>query len=767
MGWPGLSQQEESVLACTIAGLGDKEIAKALQLSLHTVRTYWRRIRVKAGKSTRAEVIAEVSRRRTEKADTGDSVPIGIGRASQVPQSEDERIQRIMDGLSPCIYVALVSIDGHVLYANKAALDIVNLRLDQVIGMELEKTRWLIDTPEAIGQLRHAMELAREGVPSRYESKFISGDGDVVNIDFSLQPVMDQEGVIVHLVPSAQDITERKEVEKELRLTRFAVDHAVGPMLIVDRQANIVSANDAANLALKTAKDVLIGRCICSIDSKVKVEEWTEKWEAFKSRTAVQYEAQYTRPDKTTFPVEVTSTFLSFEQGEYAFVAFRDITEQKEAEERIFHLSHFDSLTGLPNRRLLDERLSHHLAQANKYGLAVRILHVGLDRFRLVNETYGESVGDALLCAVGARITQFVGGVDEVARINGDEFVVVVGGERLDEDPMCAANGVLDAFLEPFLIGEREVYVTCSIGVAAYPVDGETSEKLVKHANIALSIAKDRGGNLAVHYEAKVGCQGPERLRLEGLLRRAVEREELKLHYQPQFDMKTGRIVSLEALMRWEVDEQPIPPSQFIPIAEESGLIHPMQQWVVRNAWQFRQSLKDSFEGRMIVNAARRHFRQDGYVQRLAKLLYEIEADPKCFEVDVTEEMLLEDCERSVKSLEELRSLGMLIALDNFGSAYSSLSYLKIFPIDKLKICRNFIKMITEDVSSAAISEALISLAHRLGIKVVAEGVETKEQRDLLFSLGCDYAQGFYFCHPLPAQEIKKYLEGLKENAVR
>uniref|UniRef100_UPI00258F73A2 putative bifunctional diguanylate cyclase/phosphodiesterase n=1 Tax=uncultured Massilia sp. TaxID=169973 RepID=UPI00258F73A2 len=438
-----------------------------------------------------------------------------------------------------------------------------------------------------------------------------------------------------------------------------------------------------------------------------------------------------------------------------------DITERKLTEQRVHHVAQHDALTGLPNRSLLQDRLSQAIAYANRNGRPIWVMLIDLDRFKYVNDSMGHKAGDVLLMTVAARLSSSLRDTDTVARLSGDEFVVILS-EHHDE-PLTGdiVQRVMDSVAQPVMLGTKEFFVTCSIGVAVYPTDATPADTLIEHADIAMYSAKKMGRNNFQFYTPAMNEESLERVRIEGALRNALERNEFVLHYQPQVDLKTGQIVGMEALIRWKHPELGmVPPNRFIGIAEETGLIVQIGAWVLRTACAQNKAWQDAGLGRLrvAVNLSARQFGAADLITGLEAVLVDTALDPECLEIELTESLFMSDVTPAVELLHRMKSLGVNLSIDDFGTGFSSLSYLSRFPIDVLKIDRSFVADITHDANDAAIVTSIIALAHNLKLAVIAEGVETLEQLDYLRSHGCDEMQGYYFSKPLAPDDFEALL---------
>jgi diguanylate cyclase (GGDEF)-like protein len=441
----------------------------------------------------------------------------------------------------------------------------------------------------------------------------------------------------------------------------------------------------------------------------------------------------------------------------------REATELATVE--ISHLAYTDPLTGLPNRPLFMDHLILALAQAGRNHEKVAVFFLDLDRFKDINDSLGHSTGDALLRSVAERIKHCVREGDTVSRFGGDEFTLLIPKIQSVDDAVNIAKKVHETLKIPFTIGERELFVTTSIGISIYPADGLDPETLVRNADTAMYRAKDSGRDNYQMYAPAMNARTLERLALENMLRRAIENDELRLHYQPLVNANTRQVVGFEALIRWQhPDLGLLSPAHFISTAELSGLIVPIGSWVLRTAcaqtklWhkRFGPNLKVS------VNLSARQFQQANLIQEVVAVLRDTGLPAGCLELEITESNAMQNADNSIHTLTELKNLGVKIAMDDFGTGYSSLNYLKRFPIDTLKLDRSFIRDVTTDAEDAAIVSAVISMAHSLNLHVVAEGVETEAQLDLLREQKCDRIQGFFFSPPLPLDRLEQYLQERK-----
>ncbi len=439
-----------------------------------------------------------------------------------------------------------------------------------------------------------------------------------------------------------------------------------------------------------------------------------------------------------------------------------DITDAKTHQDELARQANHDSLTGLPNRNLLWDRIDRACARTQRYGGFVAVAFLDLDNFKVVNDSLGHSLGDHLLRAVAARLESSLRAMDTVARLGGDEFVLVLSDHKSELSVSGELQRIVESFSQPFVVDGRDVFITASVGVALYPQDAKDPETLMKSAELAMYRVKESGRNAYQLYTAEMQTRVTERLGLEGMLRRALERGEFSLRYQPQVDLRSNRIFGCEALLRWnQPDLGMIGPGKFIPLAEETGLIVPIGEWIVRTAC--RQSKTWQNAGlpavTMAVNISARQFRENTLLQAVAKILDETGLDASQLELEVTESVIMHDTQHVIATLQAFADMGVSLSVDDFGTGYSSLSYLKRFPVDRLKIDQSFVRDVTTDADDAAIAQAVITLGHTMNLRVIAEGVETPEQLAFLRRHQCDEMQGYLFGKPMPADEFAKLLE--------
>jgi len=461
-------------------------------------------------------------------------------------------------------------------------------------------------------------------------------------------------------------------------------------------------------------------------------------------------------------PIDTAKLQRAIEQ---CLAGIRMERQLREREEHIRQLAYSDSLTGLPNRQLFNELLHQSLALANRHRRPLAILFLDLDRFKMINDTLGHAVGDQLLQAAAARLRECCRRErDIVARRGGDEFIILLPELEDHHEPARVAQKIIDAFTRPFALPGHELHITTSVGVSVFPQDGRDGDSLIRNADQAMYLAKEKGRSRYQIYTPALDVQASRRLALEESLRQALERGEFLLYYQPKVSIRTGRIASIEALARWHHPEfGMVPPSQFIPLAEDTGLIVPLGEWVLRTACAQNKAWQDAGfpPMRISVNFSPRQFQEFDLAELVAQILAETGLEPCWLELEVTENLMLHNEEQTIAMLRRLGEMGVQISIDDFGTGYSTFSYIKKLPIHALKIDQSFVSDIGSNRNDAAIVSAMIRMGQSLQLNVIAEGVETEEQRLLLDALDCPEMQGHLFSRALPAEEIGKVLEGL------
>jgi diguanylate cyclase (GGDEF)-like protein/PAS domain S-box-containing protein len=565
------------------------------------------------------------------------------------------------------------------------------------------------------------------------------------------------------------DITEAKQRQRALEHSeqrmRAVMNSVIDGILTLADDGTIESANSAAARIFDYAPSAMIGLCVSELLAHAG-PGWTERpasmlavseFTSLPSETLLEMIG--VRKDGTTFPIELSVTSIDLHGRRMFIAAARDITARKAAEEAALHHATHDILTDLPNRALFHDRLTTALRHAARAGDMVAVLFLDLDRFKMINDTLGHTIGDSLLVAVSRRLRSSVRDDDTVARMGGDEFIFILRGLRSSEDALKPAQKILAAIRPPFHLQGHELHLTASIGISLYPSDGVAPEQLLRSADAALYRAKDAGRNRLQLYNPAMNARIVEQMALERHLRRAVEEQQFGLLYQPQVDLATSQVVGVEALLRWHHPEFGlVPPDQFVPLAEDTGLIHRLGLWVLWAACAQHRAWREAGlpRLRMAVNMSARQFQRRELGLRIEELLAETGMEPDCLDLEITEDVLMQEGDCTAGMLDSLAASGIGLALDDFGTGYSSLSYLRRFPIKRLKIDGSSVRDIGLSEGDAALARAVIAMAHGLGVSVIAEGIETVDQLAMLRAYGCNEGQGYLLGRPVLGSEVPR-----------
>jgi len=556
------------------------------------------------------------------------------------------------------------------------------------------------------------------------------------------------------------------------RMTQQLIEALPIPIFFKGTDGRYLGVNKAWEAYFSTPREAFLGKSVHDLypGNREVADRLHAMDQELWARPGTQvYETSITTPDgKQHEAIYYKATFTRADGSVAGLIGtIIDITERKQAEARVLHLAHYDELTGLPNRTMFHQRVGHALAQARRSGKELAILFIDLDHFKKINDTLGHEAGDRALKLIAERLRGCLRESDTVGRLGGDEFVVLIEELPRSESVAEVATKILAAVARPFPLDAGEYQLTASIGISTYPGDSEDMQALMKNADISMYRAKEQGRNNYQFYSVQMNVHTLERLALESDLRHALERDEFRLHYQPKVDIRSGRVTGAEALVRWQRPARAlVPPAQFIPLAEETGLIVPIGEWVLKTACLHNGGWLDQGLPRLTVavNLSARQFAHESLLEDVARTLRDTQLDPAYLEFEITESMVMRDPEHAVKLLGGLKTMGIRLSIDDFGTGYSSLNYLKRFPLDSVKIDRAFIQDLPGNADDAAITRAIIAMAHSLRLKVIAEGVETKEQLGFLRELGCDEMQGYLFSGPLPGDEFVRLLQAVVDS---
>ena len=641
-------------------------------------------------------------------------------------------------------------------------------------SMGLVRTAWTEQRPTWFADLRQIAGFRRQasclklGFRSAFAFSILARDERVGVMEFFGREVREPDDALLEVSGAISgqigQFILRKRAEESLQDSeqqlRAMFENADVGITLTALDMNYLRVNDKYCEIVGYTREELLRMHI----PELTPEESIEPMMAYRERMlnenlpSIRSEQQLKRKDGSLIWVSIATSLVRASDGlpRYFIAVIQDISENKKAAAALQELAHFDILTKLPNRALFYDRLAHGLAQAKRNKWVVAVMFIDVDRFKHVNDTFGHTAGDELLIKISERLADCVRGNDTVGRLSGDEFAVVLGGLGQPEDAALVAKKIVEVLNQPFRLQGAELYVTASVGITLFPADGTDQDMLIRNADVAMYRAKDMGRNNYQFFTPEMNRRTREMLSMESELRRALERDEFVLHYQPKVSLKTGRLTGVEALLRWRHPERGlVPPGDFMPLLEETGLVVRAGDWVLRAVCRQLQVWEAAGlpSVPVAVNLSPRQFLAPNLAQSVRQVLDEHGIPARLVEVELTESSIMANTEDAVRTLEYLQSIGLNIAIDDFGTGYSSLSYLKRFPIRALKIDRSFVRDITTDPDDAAITQAVISMAHNLELTVIAEGVETEAQLAFLAQYGCDEVQGFLFSRPVPGDE--------------
>lgn len=686
----------------------------------------------------------------------------------------EARFRAISDAAPLGIFVS--DADGACEYTNAAYQKISGLTLEESLGMNWSMAIHPDDRTRVLAEWRIA---ARSPAPFQAEYRFLPGDDRVVWTRINSAAIRDGKA-FVGAIQTVEDISERKAAELELLVAESALfeekeraqvtlDSIGDAVLTTDLQGRVTYLNPAAMTMTGWPSEQAIGS---PLDDVFRIIDGNSrqttgnpaKIAIAENRTiGLADNCMLVRRDGLELAINDSAAPIHDRDGAVvgAVLVFEDVSESRAMTLKMSHLARHDFLTGLPNRMLLTERLSQAIGQAHRHHRQVVLFFLDLDYFKNINDSLGHAIGDQLLQSVGERLMATVRTTDTVCRQGGDEFVILLPEIEHPQDAALIAQKLLDAFALPHHVGGQELHITLSIGISIYPDDGLELDSVMQSADTAMYHAKKSGRNNFQFFRADMNTLAVRRLLIESNMRRTLRMGEFMLNYQPQINLLTGKITSAEALIRWDDPELgSLSPMQFVPVAEECGLIVPIGRWVLGEACrQVKAWLDAGLPAVPIsVNISAVEFRHKNFLQGVSQILAETGLSPDYLELELTESVLMHDVESSAAVLESLKTMGIRLAIDDFGTGYSSLAYLKRFPITSLKIDQSFVREITTDSNDATIVTAVVGMGRNLNHRVVAEGVETREQFELLEARQCPEGQGFLFSYPLPAEDFAKLL---------
>ena len=691
--------------------------------------------------------------------------------AAKARQSAEEQLHLQSAALEAAANATVITdSSGTILWVNASFTAMTGYDKAEIVG---KNPRVLKSGAQPESYYASLWATIRSGKPWSGELTNRRKDGTTYTEEMTITPVTHEchGTTATYFIAIKRDVTERRLADEALllktALLEAQAETTIDGILVVDEFDRIILANKRFGLTFAIPEEMLIKRDDLAVREYVMNQ--VEDPEAFMAniRYLNQHRDEKSRDELNLKDGKIFDRYsapLVDSKGMYRgrIWYFRDITDRRISEERAKFLAYYDALTGLANRTLFRDRMSKALPSARRQKHQVAFLFLDLDRFKDINDSLGHSVGDLLLQEVAERLKAWGRAQDTIARVGGDEFLIMLTHVKDSPDAAVAAERLMDAMCRPFAIQGHCVTISCSIGISMYPRDGADGETLIKNADAAMYNAKENGRNDLRFFTSDMSAQVLERITLEHSLRSALEKEELFLVYQPQMEIATGRITGLEALLRWRHPSLGlVAPHRFIPIAENSGLIVPLGEWVLRTACRQAREWRNAGLPKVsvAVNVSAVQFRQEGFCDLVRSALSDSGLDPRCLELELTESLLLANAEAMVSVVRELKALGITVAIDDFGTGYSSFSCLRQLHLNKLKIDQSFIRDVAVNSEDATIASAIISMAKSLKLKVIAEGVETEAQMQFLRSHQCDEIQGYYFSKPLSVEEVSVKLK--------
>ncbi|WP_150047540.1 PAS domain S-box protein [Methylomonas rhizoryzae] len=661
---------------------------------------------------------------------------------------------------------ALIAEDGRFLEVNPALCTILGYDSEALLRRDEQSVTHPDDLAD--GQ-HHLQRLQRGEIPTfQIEKRYLRKDGGVVWAQLNVAQVADPLGTPLYNIAQIQDITQRKQADDELRLAASVFSNTQDGIVIASSDFTILKVNQAFERLLGYAEREALGKPIGFAATEQYLQDYYRPViKAVRKTGSWQGEVWCKHRQGRDLPVWLSIAGVRNQAGDidrYTAVVY-DISDQKMSQERINYLAHYDAMTDLPNRTLFMDRLEHALNQARRQARSLALMFIDLDNFKQVNDTYGHSAGNELLRQVAERLKRTVRESDTLARLSGDEFMLMVEDAERWSGLDVTGRKILTALAQPVELAEGRVFISASIGIAVFPNDGDDIDTLVKHADLAMYRSKEAGRNQLHFFTQDLSLKVQERMMLHNDLRHALEHEQFELHYQPVIDVTSRRCVGAEALIRWQHPSKGwIPPSKFITVAEENSLIHSLGQWVLLTACRQMKTWLDAgiHLDFLSVNVSGKQIAQGDFVGIASQVLRDTQCPADRIVLELTESYIMRESEGAIELLTQLRDFGFGIAIDDFGTGYSSLSYLKRLPVTKLKLDQSFVNDIPSDGNDAAIARAILKLGETLGLQVVAEGVESEAQHHFLFEEACLLGQGFWYARPMPAKDFSDFWDAIE-----
>jgi len=696
--------------------------------------------------------------------------PKSIFSVDSFTAERQRMLDTLIDNIDGLIYCTLYDNQWTMIFASVGCKELTGYDANDVMFNKLISYEEI--TLEADRQIvRDKINMAIK-MRARFEIEYRiqHADGDIIWVSERGSPIYNENGQIQAIKGIIQNISNRKSIEQALHDAeshyRSIFENAIEGIFQTSPAGQYLMVNPAlARMYGYDSPEELMSK-FSNIREQlyVDVNRRQEFIQTIKKHQSLQnFESLAYKKDGSIICISENARIVRDEAGNLLYYegTVEDITIRKNYENNLEYQATHDLLTGLPNRNMLNDRLQQCINFANRYKNKMAVAFLDLDQFKLINDSMGHEVGDQLLLIMAERLSSCIREIDTVVRLGGDEFVILISNIDNLNSLTTSIKRILTSVAEPCVINKLDYTVTCSIGISIYPEDGIKPSTLLKNADSAMYKAKKSGRNNYQVFTQELNEALTERVMIEYKLRLALERDEFHLYYQPKLDFSTGLICGAEALIRWKPsNEELIEPNRFIQIAEETGLIEKLGEWVITTACKKAKELKEKlgYSLPIAVNVSPRQFRQANLAQTIKKILDTTQLDPDCLELEITESTLIDDAAKFIETLHSLKMIGVKLAIDDFGTGYSSLAYLKDFPIDRLKIDRAFVSSLEKEPNNEAILKAIVVVGQNLKKKVVAEGVETKYQYEYLKSIGCDELQGYYFKKPLPEKEFESLI---------
>ncbi len=663
----------------------------------------------------------------------------------------------------------IVDKERHMLFANKSYASMFGYTVEEVVNVNVRKFHVDDESYERFAKI--AFDSVSKGIPVSTDFRGKKKDGTLIWV-YVVGSFVDGQDLILWTMV---DITKRKEAQKQLEEANYnfkqylnVIDKIDIGIFVVDDDFRVRYMN---NTMIKWFGDQQGKICYSSVANLDEPCSYCKLREVIEENKKVVYEP--VTPDGKSFDIVATS--IKNSDGTMSKMeVVRNVTEQKKAEQRLLeqqqmlhHQAHHDALTQLPNRILFNDRLEQAIEKAKRNNTIVALFFIDLDHFKEINDSLGHEIGDNVLKVVSDKLKDVIRKEDTLSRLGGDEFTVIMEGLAQGQDASLLAKKILEVFINPITLDDNKLYISSSIGISLYPDDGTSTQDLLKYADSAMYKAKAEGRNNFQFYSAEMTELAFERVVMETSLRVALENEEFVVYYQPQINGQTGEVIGMEALVRWQHPTMGIvSPAKFIPLAESTGLIVELDRFVMKTAMTqvAKWYEKGLNPGILAMNLAVKQLQKKDFVETFETLIKTTGCKSEWIELEVTESQIMTNPEDAIKILNKISGIGVELAVDDFGTGYSSLAYLKKLPIDKLKIDRSFIRNLPNAEDDIAIARAVIALAKSLNLKIIAEGVETKEQKDFIVENGCENIQGYYYSRPIPANEFEVFLTDKAES---